>query len=114
MPSVTWGVVQGKKEKLVNRVKICDYLKSLGIIPDELENLELPSTIEVMEERVMFLRSLDWTIDDINEYPLMLGCSMRKNMIPVFSYLEKIGIAKSKLGEFVKKYLQVLHAKCGC
>ncbi|ESR47892.1 hypothetical protein CICLE_v10000930mg [Citrus x clementina] len=110
MPSVTWGVVQGKKEKLVNRVKICDYLKSLGIIPDELENLELPSTIEVMEERVMFLQKLGLTIDDINEYPLMLGCSMRKNMIPVFSYLEKIGIAKSKLGEFVKKYPQVLHA----
>ncbi|WRX32800.1 Anaphase-promoting complex subunit 11 [Theobroma cacao] len=30
MPSVTWGVVQGKNEKLVNRVKICDYLKTLG------------------------------------------------------------------------------------
>ncbi|KAJ4701186.1 Transcription termination factor like [Melia azedarach] len=110
MPSVTWGVVQGKKEKLVNRVKICDYLKNLGIIPDELENLELPSTIEVMEQRVMFLQKLGLTIDDINEYPLMLGCSMRKNMIPVLSYLEKIGIPKSKLGEFVKNYPQVLHA----
>ncbi|WRX31803.1 Anaphase-promoting complex subunit 11 [Theobroma cacao] len=31
MPSVTWGVVQGKNEKLVNRVKICDYLKTLDI-----------------------------------------------------------------------------------
>ncbi|KAL5843595.1 hypothetical protein ACOSQ4_009553 [Xanthoceras sorbifolium] len=110
MPSVTWGVVQGKKEKLVNRVKICDYLKSLGIIPDELESLELPSTVEVMEGRVSFLQRLGLTIDDINEYPLMLGCSMRKNMIPVLSYLEKIGIQKSKLGEFVKNYPQVLHA----
>ncbi|KAI9201293.1 hypothetical protein LWI28_021165 [Acer negundo] len=110
MPSVTWGVVQGKKEKLVNRVKICDYLKGLGIIPDELENLELPSTVEVMEQRVSFLQKLGLTVDDINEYPLMLGCSMRKNMIPVLSYLEKIGIQKSKLGEFVKNYPQVLHA----
>ncbi|MBA0608928.1 hypothetical protein Godav_021085 [Gossypium davidsonii] len=109
MPSVTWGVVQGKKEKLVNRVKICDYLKTLGIIPDELENLELPSTVEVMSERVQFLQKLGLTIDDINEYPLMLGCSVRKNMIPVLGYLEKVGIPKSKLGEFVKNYPQVLH-----
>ncbi|MBA0735407.1 hypothetical protein Gogos_019258 [Gossypium gossypioides] len=109
MPSVTWGVVQGKKEKLVNRVKICDYLKTLGIIPDELENLELPSTVEVMSERVQFLQKLGLTIDDINEYPLMLGCSVRKNMIPVLGYLEKVGIPKLKLGEFVKNYPQVLH-----
>ncbi|GLT29866.1 hypothetical protein SLA2020_047030 [Shorea laevis] len=46
MPLVTWGVVQWKKEKLVNWVKLCDYLKSFGIIPDELESLELPSAIE--------------------------------------------------------------------
>lgn len=110
MPSVTWGVVQGRKEKLVSRVIICDYLKGLGIIPDELEQLELPSTVEVMRERVEFLQKLGLTIDDINEYPLMLGCSMRKNMIPVLGYLEKIGIQRAKLGEFVKNYPQVLHA----
>ncbi|CAA7050549.1 unnamed protein product [Microthlaspi erraticum] len=110
MPTVTWGVVQGKKEKLVNRVKICDYLKGLGIITDELESIELPSTIEVMCERVEFLQKLGLTIDDINEYPLMLGCSVRKNLIPVLAYLEKIGISRSKLGEFVKNYPQVLHA----
>ncbi|XP_050214753.1 transcription termination factor MTERF4, chloroplastic [Mercurialis annua] len=110
MPSVTWGVVQGKREKLVNRVIICDYLKSLGIIPDELENLELPSTVDVMKERVEFLLKLRLTIDDFNEYPLMLGCSVRKNIIPVLGYLEKIGIPRSKLGEFVKSYPQVLHA----
>ncbi|TYH28205.1 hypothetical protein ES288_A02G126300v1 [Gossypium darwinii] len=39
----------------------------------------------------------------------MLGCSVRKNMIPVLGYLEKVGIPKSKLGEFVKNYPQVLH-----
>lgn len=110
MPSVTWGVVQGRKEKLVSRVIIFDHLKSLGIIPDELQDLELPSTVDVMRERVEFLQKLGLTIDDINEYPLMLGCSVRKNMIPVLGYLEKIGILRSKLGEFVKMYPQVLHA----
>lgn len=110
MPSVTWGAVQGRKEKLVSRVIICDYLKGLGIIPDELLDLELPSTIEVMRERVEFLQKIGLTIDDINEYPLMLGCSVRKNIIPVLGFLEKLGIDRSKLGEFVKNYPQVLHA----
>lgn len=110
MPTVTWGVVQGRKEKLVSRVIICDYLKGVGVIPDELESLELPSTVEVMRERVEFLQKLGLTVDDINEYPLMLGCSVRKNVIPVLGYLEKIGIQRSRLGEFVKNYPQVLHA----
>ncbi|KAJ4976743.1 hypothetical protein NE237_001849 [Protea cynaroides] len=110
MPSITWGAIQRQKEKLVSRVIICDYLKSLGIIPDELEHLELPSTIEVMKERVEFLQKLGLTIDDINEYPLMLGYSVRKNMIPVLGYLEKIGVPSSKLGEFVKNFPQVLNA----
>ncbi|KAK6143071.1 hypothetical protein DH2020_023419 [Rehmannia glutinosa] len=90
MPSVTWGVIQGRKEKLVSRVIICDYLKSIGIVPDELEELELPSTVDVMRERVEFLQKIGLTIDDINEYPLMLGCSVRKNIIPVLGYLEKL------------------------
>ncbi|XP_058734327.1 transcription termination factor MTERF4, chloroplastic [Vicia villosa] len=110
MPTVTWGVIQGRKEKLVSRVIIFDYLKGLGIIPDELQDLELPSTVDVMRERVEFLQKLGLTIDDINQYPLMLGCSVRKNVIPVLGYLEKIGISRSKLGEFVKSYPQVLHA----
>ncbi|XP_054814829.1 transcription termination factor MTERF4, chloroplastic-like [Prosopis cineraria] len=110
MPSVTWGVIQGRKEKLVSRVIIFDYLKGLGVIPDELHDLEIPSTVEVMRERVEFLQKLGLTIDDINEYPLMLGCSVRKNIIPVLGYLEKIGIPRSKLGEFIKMYPQVLHA----
>ncbi|CAI8619919.1 unnamed protein product [Vicia faba] len=110
MPTVTWGVIQGRKEKLVSRVIIFDYLKGLGIIPDELQDLELPSTVDVMRERVEFLQKLGLSIDDINQYPLMLGCSVRKNVIPVLGYLEKIGISRSKLGEFVKSYPQVLHA----
>jgi len=109
MPTVTWGVIQGRKEKLVSRVIITDYLKSLGIIPDEIEHLELPSTVDVMRERVEFLQKLGLTITDINEYPLMLGCSVRKNMIPVLGYLEKVGVQRSKMGEFIKNYPQVLH-----
>lgn len=110
MPTVTWGVIQGRKEKLVSRVIVCDYLKSIGIIPDELEGLELPSTVEVMRERVEFLQKIGLTVDDFNEYPLMLGCSVRKNIIPVLGYLEKIGIPRGRMSEFVKNYPQCLHA----
>ncbi|CAM8979536.1 unnamed protein product [Rhodiola kirilowii] len=110
MPSVTWGVMQGRKEKLVSRVIICDFLKSIGIIPDEIENSELPSSVEVMRERVEFFQKLGLSIDDMNEYPLMLGCSLRKNVIPVLGYLEKIGIPRQKFGEFIRHYPQVLHA----
>ncbi|KAI3825952.1 hypothetical protein L1987_07723 [Smallanthus sonchifolius] len=52
---IALGVVQGRKEKLVSRVIISDYLKSIGIILDELEEVELPSTVDVMRERVEFL-----------------------------------------------------------
>ncbi|KAI4389114.1 hypothetical protein MLD38_001376 [Melastoma candidum] len=108
LPTVTWGVVQGRRERLVSRVIISDYLKGIGIVPDELEPLELPSTVDIMRERVEFLQKLGLTVDDINEYPLMLGCSVRKNLIPVLGYLEKIGIQRSRLGEFVRNYPQVL------
>lgn len=40
----------------------------------------------------------------------MLGCSVRKNMIPVLGYLDKIGIQRSRMGEFIKNYPQVLHS----
>ena len=110
LPTVTWGVIQGRKEKLVSRVIISDYLRSLGIVPDELEPLEIPSTVEVMRERVEFLQRLGLSIDDMNNYPLMLACSVRKNVIPVLGYLEKMGIPRSRMAEFLRNYPQVLHA----
>lgn len=110
MPSVTWGVIQGRKDRLVSRVIISDYLKSIGVVPDELEHLELPSSVEVMRERVDFLHRLGLSVDDFNSYPLILACSVRKNMIPVLSYLEKLGIPRSRLADFLRRYPQVLHA----
>ncbi|KAK1302293.1 hypothetical protein QJS10_CPB12g01290 [Acorus calamus] len=109
MPTVTWGAIHGRKEQLVSRVVISDYLKTLGVVPDELEHLELPSTVDVMRERFEFLQKLGLTVDDINAYPLMLACSVRKNIIPVLGYLEKLGFHRSDLGAFVKSYPQILH-----
>ncbi|XP_078441581.1 mitochondrial transcription termination factor family protein [Wolffia australiana] len=110
LPSVTWGAIQGRKEKLVSRVIISDYLRSLGVVADEILPLELPSSVEVMRERFEFLSKLGLSVADMNAYPLMLACSVRKNVVPVLGYLEKLGVPRSKMADFVRNYPQVLHA----
>ncbi|EEF37640.1 transcription termination factor MTERF4, chloroplastic isoform X2 [Ricinus communis] len=99
-----------KNNKIANRAKVYEFLQSIGIVPDELDGLELPVTVEVMRERVDFLHQLGLTIEDINNYPLVLGCSVKKNMIPVLDYLGKLGVRKSSFTEFLRRYPQVLHA----
>ncbi|KAJ4842909.1 Transcription termination factor mterf4, chloroplastic [Turnera subulata] len=99
-----------KNEKEENRARVYEFLRGLGIVPDELDGLELPVTVEVMRERVDFLHKLGVTIEDINNYPLILGCSVKKNMIPVLDYLGKLGVRKSTFTEFLRRYPQVLHA----
>ncbi|TXG63570.1 hypothetical protein EZV62_010564 [Acer yangbiense] len=99
-----------KNERIANRAKVYDFLRGIGIVPDELDGLELPVTVEVMRERVDFLHNIGLTIDDINNYPLVLGCSVKKNMIPVLDYLGKLGVRKSTFTEFLRRYPQVLHA----
>ncbi|XP_022771065.1 transcription termination factor MTERF4, chloroplastic [Durio zibethinus] len=99
-----------KKERIANHAKVYEFLRGVGIIPDELDGLELPVTVEVMQERIDFLHKLGLTIEDINNYPLVLGCSVKKNMIPVLDYLGKLGVRKSTFTEFLRRYPQVLHA----
>ncbi|XP_010556792.1 PREDICTED: transcription termination factor MTERF4, chloroplastic-like isoform X2 [Tarenaya hassleriana] len=99
-----------KMEKAANRTRVYEFLRGIGIVPDELDGLELPVTVDVMKERVDFLHKLGLTIEDINNYPLVLGCSVKKNMIPVLDYLGKLGVRKSTFTEFLRRYPQVLHA----
>lgn len=99
-----------QKERELIRLQVYEFLRKLGIVPDELDGLELPVTVEVMRERVDFLHSLGLTIEDINNYPLVLGCSVKKNMIPVLDYLGKLGVRKSTITDFLRRYPQVLHA----
>ena len=99
-----------KKEKVTLREVVYEFLRKIGIVPDELDGLELPVTVDVMKERVDFLHSLGLTIEDINNYPLVLGCSVKKNMVPVLDYLGKLGVRKSTLTQFLQRYPQVLHS----
>ncbi|XP_052624168.1 transcription termination factor MTERF4, chloroplastic-like [Lactuca sativa] len=104
------SLLETKKERIANPARVYDFLKSIGIEPDELDGLELPVTVDVMKERVDFLHTLGLTIEDINNYPLVLGCSVKKNMIPVLDYLGKLGVRRSTLTDFLRRYPQVLHA----
>ncbi|KAL5701600.1 hypothetical protein ACHQM5_026920 [Ranunculus cassubicifolius] len=40
----------------------------------------------------------------------LLGCSVKKKMIPVLDYLEKLGARRSTLTDFLRRYPQVLHS----
>ncbi|KDP21517.1 hypothetical protein JCGZ_21988 [Jatropha curcas] len=104
------SLLEMKNQKVANRARVYEFLRSIDIVPDELDGLELPVTVEVMRERVDFLLQLGLTIEDINNYPLVLGCSVKKNMIPVLDYLGKLGVRKSSFTEFLRRYPQVLHA----
>ncbi|CAN8247963.1 unnamed protein product [Cochlearia groenlandica] len=104
------SLLEMNKEKAANRARVYEFLRGIGIVPDELDGLELPVTADVMKERVDFLHKLGLTIEDINNYPLVLGCSVKKNMVPVLDYLGKLGVRKSTFTEFLRRYPQVLHA----
>ncbi|KAG6382617.1 hypothetical protein SASPL_157702 [Salvia splendens] len=104
------SLLELKNERIANRARVYDFLKGIGVVPDELDGLELPVTVEVMRERVDFLHKLGLTVEDINNYPLVLGCSVKKNMVPVLDFLGKLGVRKSTFTEFLRRYPQVLHA----
>lgn len=104
------SLLEMKKQKMENRARVYEFLRGIGIVPDELDGLELPVTVDVMKERVDFLHKLGLIIEDINNYPLVLGCSVKKNMVPVLDYLGKLGVRKSSITDFLRRYPQVLHA----
>lgn len=104
------SLLEMRNERLAHRDRVYEFLKGIGIVPDELDGLELPVTVDVMRERVDFLHKLGLSIDEINNYPLVLGCSVKKNMIPVLDYLGKLGVRKSTFTDFLQRYPQVLHA----
>ncbi|GJN14252.1 hypothetical protein PR202_gb01050 [Eleusine coracana subsp. coracana] len=99
-----------ERERAARRSDVDAFLSSLGIDPGELAGLELPVTVDVMRERAEFLGSLGLTHEDLAAYPLALGCSVRKNMVPVLDYLGKLGVRRDALPDLLRRYPQVLHA----
>ncbi|KAK6937481.1 Transcription termination factor, mitochondrial/chloroplastic [Dillenia turbinata] len=104
------SLLEMKNERAANGERVYEFLRGIGTVPNELDGLELPVTVEVMKELVEFLQKLVLKIEDINHYPLVLGCSVKKNVIPVLGYLGKLGVRKSTFTDFLRRYPQVLHA----
>eukprot|EP00246_Nothoceros_aenigmaticus_P012057 TRINITY_DN3564_c0_g1_i1.p1 TRINITY_DN3564_c0_g1~~TRINITY_DN3564_c0_g1_i1.p1 ORF type:complete len:568 (-),score=92.03 TRINITY_DN3564_c0_g1_i1:9-1712(-) len=109
-PSVTAADVQKYAKEVSGRSQVLTYLKAEGVNTRELKEVELPTTLEVIQDRIRFLRKICLTTDDINNYPLMIGCSVKKNVVPVLDYLENIGITREALPHLIRKYPQVLHS----
>ncbi|MCO5579571.1 hypothetical protein L7F22_033428 [Adiantum nelumboides] len=106
-PSLTWGVVQHSAE---GKLKVIEFLEEEGINTTELYDVELPNTVEVMQERLDFLKKLGLSMEVINSYPLMVTCSIKKNIIPVLDYLEQLGLRSRDLPNFLEKYPMILHS----
>nr|XP_024361496.1 transcription termination factor MTERF4, chloroplastic-like isoform X2 [Physcomitrium patens] len=92
---------------------VMEYLQSRGIDIVALEEMEfeLPKSKSIIKERLDYLQNvIGLTIKDINDYPLMIGCSVRKNLSPVVQYLQSLKVTKNSLPVVVRKYPQVLHS----
>lgn len=94
-----------------DRQSVMEYLQSLGVDVSALEEVELPKAKGIIKERLDYLQNvIGLTIKDINDYPLMIGCSVRKNLSPVVQYLLDLKVTKNSLSGMVRKYPQVLHS----
>lgn len=94
-----------------DKPSVTEYLQSQGIDVAALGDLELPKAKGIMRERLDYLQNvIGLTIKDINNYPLMIGCSVRKNLSPVVQYLQTLKVTRNSLPVLVRKHPQVLHS----
>ncbi|KAG0585706.1 hypothetical protein KC19_2G031400 [Ceratodon purpureus] len=109
-PSVTARDMEKYEKQLTEEEAVAKYLETVGVDTTSLDELGLPASLEIVRERVEFLQKIGLTVEDINDYPLILGYSVKRNLIPVLSYLESLGVTPKSLPILVRKYPQVLHS----
>lgn len=109
-PSVTAKEMETYEKRLTEEEAVAEYLDSVGVDTTSLEDIEIPASLAIVRERVEFLLKIGLTVEDINDYPLMLGCSVKRNLVPVLSYLESLGVTQKSLPVLVRKYPQALHS----
>ncbi|KAM1285645.1 hypothetical protein EV1_028204 [Malus domestica] len=99
MPSITWGVVQGRKEKLVSRVMQYPFVLGMRIgtvikpFVDYLVSLGLPKKIlaRMLEKRTY-----------------LLGYDLEETVKPNVDCLVSVGIRREALASVVAQYPQIL------
>ncbi|KAF8781337.1 hypothetical protein HU200_000543 [Digitaria exilis] len=94
----------GRKERLVSRVLALDFLCSAGVPSSSPP----PSRCSRSASTSSSASASPPTTSPTT--PLLLACSLRKNVIPVLSYLEKLGVTRARLAAFVRAYPACLHA----
>lgn len=109
-PSVTAREVERYEKLLTEQEAVLEYLEGTGIDSSDFDGLELPTSVSVVRERVEFLQKIGLTVQDISDYPLLIGCSVKKNLIPVLNYLESLNITTTLLPILLRKYPQILHS----
>ncbi|KAK6124543.1 hypothetical protein DH2020_041713 [Rehmannia glutinosa] len=99
------SLLQMKNERIANRARVYEFLRGIGIIPDELDGLELPVTVEVMKERVEFLHKI------LRRYPQVLHASVVVDLAPVVKYLQGMDIKPNDIPRVLERYPEVLGFK---
>eukprot|EP00897_Mesotaenium_endlicherianum_P007818 jgi/Mesen1/7064/ME000369S06389 len=95
----------------LKRAPILKYLQSVDIDMDQFEDLDLPESLEIVKERLEFLRNFGVDVAQVvNDFPPLVGCSVARNFIPVLTYLENIPIRKENLPTLVSRYPRVLYS----
>ncbi|KAH8932544.1 hypothetical protein BDL97_19G079000 [Sphagnum fallax] len=82
---------------------VLEYLKRQGIDTAFLNEVELPKSLAVVKERIEFLLKIGLTIKDMNDYPLMIGCSVNKNIIPVLKYLNSLKVTRKSIPILIRR-----------
>lgn len=54
------------------------------------------------------LAKVGMTTEDINEHTLMSACNIKRNMVLILDYLQKLGVRKSTLANMLRGYPQVV------
>lgn len=85
------------EEQLTEQEAIISYLGTLGIDTTNLDDVELPGSLAIVRDRVEFLQKIGLTVDNINDFPDMVGYSIKRNLIPVLTYLESLGVTPTSL-----------------
>ncbi|KAJ7965218.1 Mitochondrial transcription termination factor family protein [Quillaja saponaria] len=127
-PSLT----EMKKDKIANRAMVYEFLRGIGIVPDELDGLELPVTVEFLRRYpqvlhasvvvdltpvVKYLQGMDIKPVDVprvlERYPEVLGFKLEGTMSTSVAYLVGIGVSRREIGGVLTRYPEILGMRVG-
>ncbi|EFJ13716.1 hypothetical protein SELMODRAFT_121675 [Selaginella moellendorffii] len=92
------------------REQVMDFLRGEGISGGDIDQLDLPLSVDVVRERLEFLASIGLEKAHILRYPVVLTCSVKRNMVPVIDYLDKLGFTPEELPALLTQFPMILYS----